>query len=117
MRIVMAPGWRAKTRAHTLRFQHHIAGEVLQDVRANILADGLVRTGAMLATVRQEGTRVYIGTDHWHFIEYGTRPHLIRPNVKRALWWEELSHPISHANHPGTREYAPMRRALYKKRG
>jgi hypothetical protein len=117
MRVVMVPGWQAKVRPHLLRFQRKIAGDVLDDVRANIVADGLVDTGAMLASVRQEGTRVYVGTDHWHFLEYGTRAHPIYPNTKQALWWPDLAHPVARVNHPGNREYAFMRRALYKKRG
>jgi hypothetical protein len=117
MRVVMVPGWQAKVRPHLLRFQRNIAGEVYADVLANIVSDGTIRTGAMVGSVRQEGARVYIGTDHWHFIEYGTDPHPIYPNVKRALWWEGLDHPVGMVNHPGNREYAPMRRALYKKRG
>jgi hypothetical protein len=117
MRVVMVPGWQAKVRGHLLRFQRRIAGDVLQDVVANIVADGLIDTGDMLGSVRQEGTRVYVGTDHWHFLEYGTRPHSIYPNVKRALWWEDLAHPVGHVNHPGNREYAFMRRAIHKKRG
>ena len=117
MRIVMAPGWRAKARAVMRRFQHDITGEVLQDVRGNIVGDGLIDTGAMLASVRQEGNRVYVGTDHWHFLEYGTSPHVITPNTKQALWWPDAAHPVKRVNHPGNREYAFMRRALYKKRG
>lgn len=119
MRVVMVPGWQAKIRGPMLQLQRQMAGEVAEDARGNIISSGLVRTGQLLGSVRQEGTRVYIGTDHWHFIEYGTAPHTIRPKVKKALWWIDIStgHPVSHANHPGTREYAPMRRALYKKRG
>lgn len=117
MQVVMAPGWRAKARAATLRFQEHIAEEVRHDVRRNIAADGLIDTGALYNSVRREGIRVYIGTDHWHFIEYGTRPHVITPSTKQALWWPGAAHPVKWVLHPGNREYAPMRRALFTKRG
>jgi hypothetical protein len=113
----MAPGWQAKVREPMLDLQRRMADEISDDVRANIISDGLIRTGELLLSVRQQNTRVYIGTDHWHYIEYGTAPHVIRPNLKRALWWEGAPHPVSHVNHPGTRAYAPMRLALHRKRG
>jgi hypothetical protein len=117
MRVVMVPGWQAKVRGPLLRFQHRIAGEVTDDARGNIIADGLIDTGDLLASVHQEGTRTYVGTDHWAPLEYGARPHIIRPNIKQALWWPGIDHPVAQVNHPGNREYAFMRRALYKKRG
>ena len=116
MRVVMVPGWQAKVRPHLLKFQRHTAMAVYNDAQVNIVADGLIDTGEMLGSLRQEGTRVYVGSDHWHFLEYGTDPHTIRPSTKRALWWEGLEHPVDIVHHPGNREYAFMRRALYKKR-
>lgn len=117
MLIVMAPGWKAHAEGHMLRFQRQITQEVANDARQNIVDAGLVRSGALLDSVSKRDTRVYVGTDHWAPHEYGARPHTIRPAVKRALWWEGLEHPISHANHPGNREHGFMRRAIHKKRG
>lgn len=114
MRIRMVPGWRAKVRAAALPTLLDITSDVTLSARANIIRDDLYVTGDLLASVRQQGTRVYIGTDHWHFIEYGTSPHPIYPNVKRALWWPGLPHPVGKVNHPGNKEYAPMRRALHQ---
>lgn len=116
MRVVMVPGWQAKVRGHLLRFQRHHANNVFNDAQLNIVQDGLIDTGELLSSLRQEGARVYVGTDHWHFLEYGTDPHPIYPNTKQALWWPGLAHPVDHVHHPGNREYAFMRRALYKKR-
>lgn len=117
MRIVMAPGWQAKVRGPMLRLQRKIAVEVADDARSNIITSGLIDTGDLLMSVREEGTRVYVGTDHWAPHEYGAQPHTIRPVLKRALWWAPLEHPINAAHHPGNRESAFMRRALFKKRG
>jgi hypothetical protein len=117
MRVVMVPGWQAKVRGPMLQLQRDMAAEIARDCRLNIARDGLIKTGALLASVRQEGTRAYIGSDHWHFVEYGTDPHVIRPVTKEALWWEGARHPVRRVRHPGIREYAPMRRALYTKRG
>ena len=111
------PGWQAGPRESMLNFQRKIADEVASDARDNIISAGLVRTGDLLGSVHQSGTRVYVGTDHWAPLEFGARPHLIRPVIKRALWWEGLEHPVSHVNHPGNREHSFMRRAIHKKRG
>ena len=46
------------------------------------------------------------------FIEYGVKPHDIYPKAKRALYWEDLDHPISHALHPGFVERPFLRPAL-----
>lgn len=124
VRVVMVPGWVAKVRAAMTPWHHGIVDDVARDVRANIIADGTIDTGAMLASVRRQGQRVYIGgiadnhghSNHWYFIEYGTSAHIITPNTKKALSWPGLPHPVKLVRHPGNKEYAPMRRALYKKR-
>jgi hypothetical protein len=115
----MVPGWQAKVRGPMLQLQRKIAGEVADDARTNIIRAGLIDTGDLLMSINQQGTRVYVGTDHWAPHEYGARPHTIRPVIKRALWWEDMhvGHPIAFANHPGNRESAFMRRALFTKRG
>jgi hypothetical protein len=115
--VIMAPGWQTHAREHARSLAVDMAQEIANDARDNIVNDGLVDTNDLLDSVRQQGRRVYVGTDHWAALEYGSRAHVIRPRIKRALWWDELSHPISHANHPGNREYAFMRLALYRKRG
>ena len=118
-RVVMVPGWEQKVlraadpliRAHAFRVKAGVMG--------NIAAGGHVRTGALLRSVRdtREGLahhRVWIGTDHWHYIEYGTRPHTITPRGPWPLVFQgRRGLVVTHlVNHPGNREYAVVRRAL-----
>jgi len=35
-------------------------------------------------------------------IEFGSRPHIIRPRYKKSLFWPEAKHPVKKVNHPGT---------------
>jgi hypothetical protein len=64
-----------------------------------------VRTGALRRSIRQRGNnRVFIDTDHWRFIEFGTRPHRQRHWRTGRVF-----------RHPGTRAYRPMTRALYSR--
>ena len=61
--------------------------------------------------------QVWVGTDHWHFPEYGTPPHAIH---SRGPW--KLKNRIRGftfgytVHHPGTTEQAYMRKALYQRR-
>lgn len=37
------------------------------------------------------------------FVILGTKPHVIVPRVKKALYWEGAAHPFVRVNHPGTK--------------
>jgi hypothetical protein len=95
-----------------------VVDAVARDTRDNLSAHN--RTGALLESFRVQrrhlGGDLVIGTDHWAYIEYGTAPHEIEPVRRRALDWEGAAHPVRRSRHPGTREYAPMRRALRQRR-
>lgn len=94
---------------------HRVAVLVAGDARRGCPNDHVGRT------IRVDGPRVYVGST-WSIVEYGTPPHLIRPRGARvggaqALWWPGAEHPVHAVHHPGTVEYAFMRRALYQRRG
>ena len=36
-------------------------------------------------------------------VEKGSRPHVIRPKNKKALYWEGAKRPVKMDNHPGTK--------------
>lgn len=38
------------------------------------------------------------------YVHEGTRPHLILPRTKKALYWEGAPHPVRSVQHPGTKE-------------
>ena len=82
-----------------------------------------VLTGAMRRSYRvrktANGSRLYVGTNHWWYVEYGTEPHLITTALRsmRQLtpaggkkWFGKI------VNHPGATASRPIRRAFYKKR-
>lgn len=64
--------------------------------------------------VQPLGVYVNVGSDlpHAIMVEEGTDPHVIRPRVKKALWWEGLAHPVPLVNHPGGRAKPYLRPAL-----
>ncbi len=50
-------------------------------------------------------------TKHGLWVREGTKPHLIVPVKKKALYWPGLPHPVAYANNPGIRN-----RNLYPER-
>lgn len=84
-----------------------------------------VETGFTLtslrSTVKGRIGRVHVSGSVWHFVEYGTSPHTI---MSRG---GPMAYPLQNTakdfyaypgivRHPGNREFAPMRNALYRKR-
>lgn len=47
-------------------------------------------------------------------IEDGSRPHVILPRNKKALFWVGARHPVKKVNHPGTRAYHVLANAVNK---
>ena len=107
------PLWPAWLTGRAELYVHRVTDAVADDARANQHGSIKATVHAVHLPLRGE---VVVGTDHWAFIEYGTPPHLITPARKRALWWAGAAHPVRKVRHPGTRAYAPMRRALYQRR-
>lgn len=91
----MTPGFAKRIEREARPTIHRLAREVAENVKRTVN----VKTGRLKRSVKVRGNKVFIGTDHWHYIEYGTRPHIIE--VKGRL-----------IHHPGHRAYAPMRRAV-----
>lgn len=110
--VVMTPGWETELGYQTDR----VLDAVTEDVEGDIVRGAPVDTAELVRSVYRRGHRVYVGTDHWHHVEYGTEPHVIEPRTKRALWWPGAHHPVKKVQHPGTPAQPFMRPALYKRR-
>ncbi len=120
VRVVMAPGWDRKIMMAADPHIGRVARRVERQAKANIATGGHIVTGALFRSVRTSRVkpahhRVWIGTDHWHYIEYGTPPHKIYPRGNYPLrFWVDGRYIVTWSvNHPGNRAYAVMRRALY----
>ncbi len=68
------------------------------------------RSGAYLRSLRSETRatpfrvrgRVVSGSPVAAVIEFGSRPHRIRPRRREALFWPGAPHPVKLIHHPGT---------------
>ncbi|MDF3129271.1 phage virion morphogenesis protein [Kiritimatiellaeota bacterium B1221] len=54
-----------------------------------------------VASISQDA--VIVGTDRKYaaYHQWGTAPYVIRPRVKKALFWNGAVHPVKKVNHPG----------------
>jgi HK97 gp10 family phage protein len=55
---------------------------------------------------------VTVGSKYGIFVEQGTRPHLISPKTKKALFWAGAAYPVKAVNHPGTKANPFFQRAI-----
>jgi HK97 gp10 family phage protein len=108
----------------------NVGDEVLDAVYESAVRSAPVKTrnspgpaGELKRSIRRRSEKrifgkrqVTVGTDHWHFVEYGTKPHNIYPRYKQALWWPDAGFPRAMVQHPGAKANPFMRRAVYQKR-
>jgi len=61
--------------------------------------------------------RVTATAAHSAVLEFGSRPHVIEPRTKQALFWAGAAHPVARVHHPGTPALHILRTALKAARG
>ncbi|QVJ03061.1 HK97 gp10 family phage protein [Nocardiopsis eucommiae] len=88
-------------------------------VQAMAQGRGPVRSGEYVRSIgvkrapgKLGGWRVEATARHSWWVERGTRPHVIRPRVKKALFWPGAAHPVGKVNHPGTKATHNLAEAL-----
>lgn len=112
VQVRMLPGFEVNLRNEVQPLINQVAREVEQDIERNAPVD----TGELVRSVRRRESLITISAPHWHFVEYGTRPHIIRPRSKQALWWPDAHHPVKSVYHPGTRAQPFIRPAALRQR-
>ena len=67
-----------------------------------------LRTGRLVQSFQVEigrlMARIWPNVKYAKYVYFGTRPHLIFPRTKMALYWEGAEHPVRKVMHPGTKE-------------
>lgn len=66
----------------------------------------LKKSGALVQSIRVASVSndsVVVGTDRPYaaFHQWGTKPYVIRPTLKKALFWSGAGHPVKKVDHPG----------------
>ena len=62
-------------------------------------------TGLQVGVASIGNSMAVVGTDinYAPMVVYGSRPHIIRPKDKQALYWRGAQHPVALVHHPGTK--------------
>jgi hypothetical protein len=89
-----------------------------QAILAKHTVKGIVpwRTGFLVQSFRAELSpamlRWFPTADYAPHVEFGTKPHVIVPKNKKALYWPGADHPVRKVNHPGTKPNQFMERII-----
>jgi len=110
--VRMAPGFHQNLEEAVFPVIVNVAKEVEQDIKRNAPVD----SGDLVRSVTRRDNVITISAPYWHFVEYGTRPHIIRPRRRQALWWEGAHHPVRLVQHPGTQAQPFIRPAALRQR-
>jgi len=74
------------------------------------------RTGFLTQSFRAELTtgmlRWFPTASYAPYVEFGTKPHVILPKDKKALYWPGAAHPVARVNHPGSKSNPFMERIV-----
>jgi phage gpG-like protein len=95
-----------------------VTKEGSKQVKGTIRSLGLVRSGQLVKSVRGSTTnnKSYIGTKLWyaHFIEGGTKPHIIKAKKAKYLFIPGAEGWIKEVHHPGIKAYKFAERTFDK---
>lgn len=76
--------------------------------KANLTSNGSVKTGHLRRGITTDvgNMEVTVHTSNIKYasmVEKGTRPHIIRPKNKKALYWKGAKRPVRQVNHLGSK--------------
>ena len=92
---------------------------------ANDMRNVLVRTcpvdkGRLKTSIKvkvKDGVLTFYMVDYAVYVEFGTKPHIIKPKTKKSLAWKDGNRKVfaKSVQHPGTRPQPFIRNAFYHK--
>lgn len=106
MRTVMRTIGTALVERNRLRFNRQVGpdgnpwaptkrgGQILR--KSGVLFNSLM-VGEVTDTSVEFGTNVPYAAAH----QFGSKPYVIKPRLKKALYWPGATHPMRQVNHPG----------------
>ena len=115
--IVEDPAWHAHARDALGRF---IDGPLTRAIADDMRRDCPEKTGELLRSIRQLGNQIWVGSEvafYWSYVEYGTRPHIIRSHGDYPLRNRETGEVFGRVvRHPGTQAQPFIRPNFYRYR-
>lgn len=119
MRIVERPGWHDDLARHLEGRMDRLVGAIADDARRYAPIDtGELRSKITWSRVGPGKWRVTSGAWHTLFVEYPTRPHIIRARGDGMLRFRVGGRIVyaKQVRHPGTQAQPFMRPALFQVR-
>jgi HK97 gp10 family phage protein len=93
-----------KTKVNVQKVLNNTGFKIETKAKGNVPVDtGHLRRGI---TTKIGDMEVIVHTSNIKYargVEFGTRPHLIKPKNKKALYWKGAKHPVKSVNHPGSK--------------
>ena len=82
------------------------AFNIEKEAKSNLTSNKSVKTGHLRRGITSDikGLEATIHTSNIKYaagVEFGTRPHIIKPKNKKAVYWKGASHPVKSVRHPG----------------
>lgn len=91
----------------------YTATEVWGNVRKEAPVDhGRLAGSFQLDQVDDLSYRIWSGVEYALAVHEGTKPHVIEPKKKKALYWDGARHPVKRVMHPGTQANPYADRAI-----
>jgi hypothetical protein len=102
---------------HVDNMIHRVSDRIADDMRRAVPVD----TGVLRSTIKARHFRlkskIWVGTDYWAHVEYGTRPHEIRSHGNYPLRNPRTGQVFSRRVwHPGTQAQPYIRPSVYRVR-
>ena len=108
---------RAARQAIALAIKY-TATEVWGNVRKEAPVDhGRLAGSFQLDKVDDLSYRIWSGVEYALAVHEGTKPHVIEPKKKKALYWDGAGHPVKRVMHPGTQANPYAERAIEQASG
>ena len=93
-----------KTKGNVQKVLNNTGFKIETKAKGNVPVDtGHLRRGI---TTKIGDMEVIVHTSNIKYargVEFGTRPHLIKPKNKKSLYWKGAKHPVKSVNHPGSK--------------
>ena len=96
----------------------YTATEVWGNIRKEAPVDhGRLAGSFQLDQVDDLTYRIWSGVEYALAVHEGTKPHVIEPKNKKALYWDGAKHPVKRVMHPGTQANPYADRAIEQAKG
>jgi len=109
---------------HTLEATRRGIDLTMADCVGDAKADAPVRTATYQGSIQLRPAVITTGgvfglwgsfqCNYALIIEEGSKPHVIRPRNKKALYWPGAAHPVAKVQHPGTKPQRILQNAADK---